>query len=85
MINSIVGKRIQQRRKVLEISSVQMAIKLGVSEHYYLKLESGYINITVDELIIISLILRALPQTLLSKISHHSLTNEGEVLEKHYH
>lgn len=85
MINSIVGKRIQQRRKVLKISSIQMAIKLGVSEHYYLKLENGYINITVDELIIISLMLKTLPQTLLSEINHRSLTNEGDVLEKYYH
>lgn len=84
MINKIVGKRIQQRRKVLDISSVYMAKQLGVSEQYYLQLESGYADIMVDELIIISKILKTSPQNLLSQLNSQ-LVNKKRLLEKQYH
>ena len=84
MINTVVGKRIQNRRKELNVSSSRIALQLGMTEQYYLKLENGYTKITVDELICIAIILKVSPQSLLLK-STVSQQNRDSQLNNYYH
>lgn len=47
------------------MTGTEMAIRLGISQQHYSRLENGYIKITVDQLIVISLILGVSPQSLI--------------------
>ncbi|WIV87634.1 helix-turn-helix domain-containing protein [Proteus appendicitidis] len=65
MINTKVGNIIKMIRRQLRITENEMSERLGISMLHYSQLESGYLKITVEQLIIISYILGVTPQSLI--------------------
>ncbi|MBG3130676.1 MULTISPECIES: helix-turn-helix domain-containing protein [Proteus] len=65
MINTKVGNIIKMIRRQLKITENEMSERLGISMLHYSQLESGYLKITVEQLIIISYILGVTPQSLI--------------------
>lgn len=65
MINTKVGNIIKMIRRQLKITENEMSERLGISMLHYSQLESGYLKITVEQLIVISYILGVTPQSLI--------------------
>lgn len=65
MISTKIGNRIKEIRKKLNITGNEMAKKLEISVQNYSQLESGYLKITVDQFITISIMLGVTPQSLI--------------------